>query len=100
MAASQPTDFGTFAEAQAVLPRPFSGTTFKAWLDRAWIRAVRVGGTILYDLDSVRAMVQPVGDLTDAERAAIAESVATSPDPTDEQIAKVRSIIHSVGSTA
>jgi hypothetical protein len=50
----------------------------------------------LYDLDSVRAMVQPIGKLTDEERAAIAELVADSPDPTDEQIAKVRSIIHGV----
>jgi hypothetical protein len=45
-------------------------------------------------------MVQPIGKLTDEERAAIAELVADSPDPTDEQVARVRAVIHGVQAEA
>ncbi len=86
-------NLGTFAEAQAVLPRPVTRTTFSAWVKRGWITAYRMGGKTLYDLDSVRAMVRPIGKLSDAERTQIAELVADSPDPSDAQIAQVRSII-------
>jgi hypothetical protein len=91
-------NLGTYAEARKIAP--VSRQTFRIWLQRKWIRAVRVGGKTLYDLDSVRAMVQPVGKLTDEERAAVAELVATSPDPTDEQIARVRQVIHGVQAEA
>jgi hypothetical protein len=86
-------NLGTLAEAQAIAP--VSRPTFSAWVKNGWIRAVRVGPRkTLYDLDSVRAMVRPIGKLTDEERAAISELVATSPDPSDEQISAVRAIIH------
>lgn len=86
-------NLGTAAEAQAIA-YGVSRKTLRQWLRRGWIRGVQVGGKTKYDLDSVRAMVRPVGKLSDAERAAIAELVADSPDPTDEQIAHVRSVIH------
>lgn len=79
---------------------PVSNTTLRAWLDRGWISGVRVGRNILYDLDSIAAMMEPVGALADSERVAIAESVATSPDPTPEQVAELRSIIHSTSEVA
>jgi hypothetical protein len=86
-------NLGTLAEAQAIAP--VSRTTFSTWIKSGWVRAVRVGPRkTLYDLDSVRQMVRPIGALSDEERAAIAELVADSPDPTDAQIAKLRSIIH------
>ncbi|NVN52276.1 hypothetical protein HLY00_2660 [Mycolicibacterium hippocampi] len=74
-----------------------SNTTLRSWLDRGWITAVRVGPrNYLYDLDSVAAMIQPVGPLSDVERASIAEAVAKSPDPTPAQLATLRGIIHEV----
>jgi hypothetical protein len=74
-----------------------SNTTLRTWLDRGWITAVRVGPrNYLYDLDSVAAMIQPVGPLSDDERVGIAKAVAKSPDPTPEQLAKLRGIIHEV----
>ena len=91
-------NLGTYAEAHKIAP--VSRQTFRMWLQRGWIRAVRVGGKTLYDLDSVRAVCQPVGKLSDEERTAIAELVATSPDPTDEQVAKVRSIVHGIQAEA
>jgi hypothetical protein len=87
-------NLGTYAEAHKIAPA--SRQTYRMWLQRKWIRAVRVGGKTLYDLDSVRAMVQPIGKLTDEERIAVAELIATSPDPTDEQVARVRQVLHSV----
>jgi excisionase family DNA binding protein len=69
---------GTYAEAARIAP--VSRQTFRMWLQRGWIRAVRVGGKTLYDLDSVAEMCRPVGKLSDEERAAIAELVAGSPD--------------------
>jgi hypothetical protein len=86
-------NLGTASEAQAIA-HGVSRVTLRRWLERSWIRGVQVGGKTLYDLDSVRALVQPKGKLTDEERAAIADLVADSPDPTDEQIAQVRAIIH------
>jgi hypothetical protein len=91
--------FGTASEAQAIA-HGISRQTLRRWLERNWIRGVVVGGKTLYDLDSVAAMVQPVGKLTAAEAAAIAELVADSPDPTPEQVAKVRAIIHGVQAEA
>lgn len=91
-------NLGTAAEAQAVAR--VSRTTLYTWRKREWITAYRVGPRkLLYDLDSVAAMVRPIGAVSDAERAAIAEFVAESPDPSDEQIAKVRSVIHTEAST-
>jgi hypothetical protein len=85
---------GPFSEAHKIAP--VSRQTFRMWLQRGWIRAVQVGGRTWYDLDSVRRMVQPIGKLSDEERAAVAELVATSPDPTDDQIAGVRQVLHGV----
>jgi hypothetical protein len=86
---------GTASEAQAIA-HGVSRQTLRMWLKRGWIRGVQVGGRTLYDLASVAAMVQPIGKLTDEERAAIAELVADSPDPSDEQIAAVRQVIHGI----
>lgn len=95
---SQSLNLGTLADAQAIAP--VSRTTFSHWVRRGWIRAVRVGPRkTLYDLDTVRAMVRPIGRVSDAERAAIAALVAEAPDPSDEQIAKVRSVIHTEAAT-
>jgi uncharacterized protein YggL (DUF469 family) len=91
-------NLGTYAEAHKIAPA--SRQTCRMWLQRKRIRTVRVGGKTLYDLDTVRAMVQPIGKLTDEERAAIAELVADSPDPTDEQVARVRAVIHGVQAEA
>jgi hypothetical protein len=85
-------NLGLYADAYKIAP--VSRQTYRIWLKKGWIRAVRVGGKTLYDLDSVAEICRPVGKLSDEERAAIAELVADSPDPTDEQIARVRSIIH------
>lgn len=54
----------------------------------------------LYDLDSVREMVRPIGALSDDERVTVAELVADSPDPTGAQIAALRSVIHGVEASA
>lgn len=86
-------NLGSAAQAQAIA-YGISRSTLRMWLSRNWIQGVRVGGRTLYDLDSVAAMIQPVGALSEQERVAIAELVAESPDPDDDQIAKVRSIIH------
>jgi hypothetical protein len=82
-------------ELIASVAAPVTDTTLRTWLARNWIRGLKVGPRrYLFDRDSLLAMIQPVGALNGEERAAIAELVANSPDPTDEQIAKVRSIIH------
>ncbi len=86
-------NLGTAAQAQEIA-HGIKHQTLRNWLRRGWISGVQVGAHTLYDLDTVAAMVQPVGALTDGERVAIAELVADSPDPTDEQIARLRAVIH------
>jgi hypothetical protein len=86
-------NLGTASEAQAIA-HGVSRVTLRRWLERGWIRGVQVGGKTLYDLDTVAQMCRPVGKLTDEERVAIAELVAASDDPSDEQVSQVRAIIH------
>lgn len=75
-----------------------SNTTLRNWTAREWVSAVRVGPRkTLYDRASIEAMIRPIGAVPASERAAIAELVADSPDPDDEQIARVRRIVHHSG---
>jgi hypothetical protein len=92
-------NLGTAAEACAIA-HGISHRTLRTWLQRNWIRGVQVGGITRYDLDSVRAMVKPVGKLSDEERRAVAELIASSPDPSDEQISAVRQVIHGTNAEA
>jgi hypothetical protein len=89
----QQDEWVTAAQARALVH--VSAATIRTWTARNWIRAVRIGPRkTLSSRTDLLAMVRPVGKLTDAERTAIAELVADSPDPSDEQIAVVRSVIH------
>lgn len=90
-------EWGTYAEACAIAP--LDRVTFRKWARRGWIRALQIGPPgqskkTLYNLDDVRAMVRPIGRLSDEQRVAIAKRVANSPDPTDDQMDRLRSIVH------
>jgi excisionase family DNA binding protein len=92
-------NWGTNAQAREIAR--VSDQTVRRWGKRKWIRAVRVGPRkILFNLDDVAAMVQPLANLPDDQCAAVAPLVAGSPDPDDEQIAKVRSFIHGIQAEA
>lgn len=82
---------GTAKEAAALIG--ISPGTLRNWLRQGLIRAVRVGprGKFLYDLDSVEAMhIEYNRDIDQWIR----ELVAAAPDPTPEQINRIRLLLH------